>query len=64
MVDDGEAEAIVLAYEKQWKIILDDRQARKIAKRLGVPMIGTVGIVVQAKQHGYYSSNQTCINQT
>ena len=52
MVDDGEAEAIALAYEKHWKVILDDRQARKVAKRLGVSMFGTVGILVQAKQHG------------
>ncbi len=52
MVDDGEAEAIALAYEKRWKIILDDRQARKVATRLGISVIGTVGIVVQAKQHG------------
>lgn len=56
MVDDGEAEAIALAYEKHWKIILDDLQARKVAKRLGVSMIGTVGIVVQAKQHGIISA--------
>lgn len=56
MVDDGEAEAIALAYEKHWKIILDDLQARKVAKRLGVFMIGTVGIVVQAKQHGIISA--------
>ena len=50
MVDDGEAEAIALAYEKGWRIILDDRHARKIAARLGVAMIGTVGILVKAKR--------------
>ncbi|VEN74852.1 conserved hypothetical protein [Candidatus Desulfarcum epimagneticum] len=51
MVDDGEAEAIALAYEKGRRIILDNRHARKVAKRLGVRMIGTVGILVKAKRH-------------
>jgi uncharacterized protein len=52
MVDDGEAEAIALAGEKQLKIIVDDRQARAVAKRLGLSVIGTVGCFLRAKQAG------------
>lgn len=52
VIDDGEAEAIALAYEKGWRVILDDRHARKVAKDLGVTMIGTVGVLVQAKRQG------------
>jgi predicted nucleic acid-binding protein len=48
MVDDGEAEAIALALERKWRIVLDDRQARDLAQKLGLKIIGTVGILVRA----------------
>jgi predicted nucleic acid-binding protein len=51
-VDAGEAEAVALALEKNCKIILDDKQARSVAKRLGLNVIGTVGIFIRAKQDG------------
>ncbi len=52
LVDDGEAEAITLAYETKIKVILDDQQARKVAKKMKVTFIGTIGILIQAKQKG------------
>ena len=52
LVDPGESEAIVLAYEKGLRIILDDLKAREVAKRLGVPVTGTVGLLLKAKQEG------------
>lgn len=52
VVDAGEAEAIALASEKNCLLISDDKQARAAAKRLGVTFIGTVGILVRAKQNG------------
>lgn len=51
-VDAGEAEAIALASEKNCLLISDDRQARLAAKRLGVAVIGTIGVLVRAKQDG------------
>lgn len=63
VVDDGEAEAIALAYEKGWRIILDDRHARNVATRLGVAMIGTVGILVKAKQQGHIAAIKPLIEQ-
>lgn len=52
-LDIGEAEAIVLAQEKQadW-LLVDENKARTIAQRLGLPMIGTVGLLLLAKQQG------------
>ncbi len=50
VVDAGEAEAIALASEKDCLLISDDKQARLAAKRLGVAVIGTVGVLVRAKQ--------------
>lgn len=52
LVDTGEAEAIALAQERGWRIILDDRRARAVAVRLGVRIIGTVGVLVRARQRG------------
>ncbi len=33
-------------------IILDDKQARNIAKRMNLKVIGTVGILINAKKSG------------
>lgn len=52
LVDPGESEAIALAYEKGVRIILDDRKARGLAQRLGIPVTGTVGLLLKAKQEG------------
>ena len=56
VVDEGEAEAFALALEKGWRLISDDRKARIWAKRLGVKVIGTAGILVRAKRSGLVPS--------
>ena len=62
VVDYGEAEAITLAYEKRIRIILDDRKAREAATRLGIPVTGTVGLLVLAKQRGFLSAVLPVLN--
>jgi predicted nucleic acid-binding protein len=50
----GEAEAITLAVETgASRLILDDRRARRVANNLHVPITGTVGVVLRAKQRGF-----------
>ncbi|WP_446011464.1 DUF3368 domain-containing protein [Candidatus Electrothrix sp.] len=55
-----EAAEITLKQEKE---VLDDRHARKIAARLGVTMIGTVGILMKAKRHGNITAVKPLIEQ-
>jgi predicted nucleic acid-binding protein len=47
-LDLGEAEAITLAKEiKADLILLDEKSGRKIAKSVGIPVIGTVGLLLR-----------------
>ncbi|MBI4672680.1 MAG: DUF3368 domain-containing protein [Chloroflexi bacterium] len=52
-LDLGEAEAIVLARElnADW-VLMDERKARRKLAQLGINKIGTVGILLKAKQEG------------
>lgn len=53
-LDKGEAEAIVLATEKDAElIILDESLGRFHAKHNGLKVTGTIGILLKAKQLGY-----------
>lgn len=50
----GESEAISLALELEARlVILDDRPARRLAQSLGLPVIGTLGLLLTAKQKGW-----------
>jgi predicted nucleic acid-binding protein len=58
----GEAEAIALAMEMSAeRIILDDKKARRIARQLGLPVTGTLAVLVRAKQGGIIPSVSTVI---
>ena len=60
----GEAEAITLAIEAEANIvILDDKKARSIARRLGLKIIGTVGILVLAKKQKLLDDIEAEINR-
>jgi predicted nucleic acid-binding protein len=56
LLDSGEAAAIALAHERGWRVILDDQRPRTVAARLGVRIIGTIGVLVRAKQKGVIST--------
>jgi hypothetical protein len=50
-LDPGESEALVLAQELGAdRFLVDEERARAVARILGIPHIGTVGILVAAKR--------------
>ena len=49
---DGETVAIILARSLEARVLLDDGPARAAARELGVEVIGTGGVLIQAKQLG------------
>lgn len=49
----GEREAVALAMElRADELVLDDLPARRLAISLGIPVIGTLGLLLRAKKRG------------
>ena len=58
-IDYGEAEVIALALEKKADLVLlDEKEAREVAERLGFRILGTVGLLIWAKREGLIKSVQ------
>ena len=53
----GETEVLSVALEKSgWTAVIDDATARACARSVGVPVIGTLGVVLRAKRQGLVAS--------
>ena len=54
---DGGLEVMILAQEQKADlVILDDNAAKKTAKYLGLPVTGTLGVLIKAKRMGIIES--------
>ena len=51
----GEAESLALARLRRLMIVLDDKEARVMAATMGVPHVGTAGVLLAAFLRGYLS---------
>lgn len=55
-LDQGEAEAILLALElKADALLIDEKKGRKIAQEYGILIIGLLGVLIEAKKQGFVS---------
>jgi predicted nucleic acid-binding protein len=57
-LDLGESESIVLANEKQIPLIIDEKRGKRVAKALGIDVIGLIGILLVYKKRGYLSNDE------
>ena len=56
-VDRGDADAIALMLAKRGDVLLiDERRGRRVAQREGVPVIGLLGVLAEAKRRGLLDS--------
>ncbi len=63
-LDRGEAEVLALAQELNADlVIVDERLGRRHAKRLGLILTGTVGVLLKAKAQGYLAEVRPLIIQ-
>jgi uncharacterized protein len=62
-LDAGESAAIGRAVEINAGLLADDMAARVYATRLGVPVIGTLGVLVKAKRRGLVAEVGPLISQ-
>ncbi|MEB3755903.1 MAG: DUF3368 domain-containing protein [Desulfurococcales archaeon] len=63
IVDEGEAEAIALVLERGNLLIIDDSKGRKLAKRLGLKVIGTLGLLKTMKLKGLIEEIKSAIER-
>jgi len=63
IVDEGEAEAIALALEKGSLLVIDDLKGRKLARRLGLRIIGTLGLLKTLKLKGLIREARSVIER-
>ena len=52
-LDQGEAEAIALMLEQpSATLLLDEKKVRQVARRMNLPILGTLGLLIWAKRQG------------
>jgi hypothetical protein len=53
-LDEGEKEVILLGASIKDRVILllDDQAGRRVARTLGIPVVGTAGLLLSAKKQG------------
>ena len=60
----GELEAITLYKELDADMLLiDDNRAKKFAALNGIRVIGSLGVLIKAKEHGYIEKVKPLLNQ-
>ena len=58
-LDEGEAQVLILAEEQSASLVLiDERKARRYAERLKLPLSGTLGVLLLAKEEHVISTVQ------
>ena len=63
-LDPGETAVLALALKStNAKVVLDDGQARRVAEALRIPLVGTLGILLNAKESGLIHNIEPLLDQ-
>ncbi|GAB3336134.1 DUF3368 domain-containing protein [Larkinella ripae] len=63
-LDEGEATSIALANSlPECTLIIDEAKGRSVAKELGLSIIGTLGVLLKAKEAGLVNSLDQLLNE-
>jgi predicted nucleic acid-binding protein len=63
-LDEGETEVIALAIEKNAEgVVIDEKKGRKVAKRMGLKVIGTLGLLALANTKGIVEDIEQVIKE-
>jgi predicted nucleic acid-binding protein len=63
-LDKGESEVIALAIEKNAEgVVIDEKKGRKVAKRMGLKVIGTLGLLALANTKGIVEDIEKIIKE-
>lgn len=57
-LDLGERDSIALAMTRSCPLLMDEERGREVARNMGVPVHGTLGVLVQALRAGYILKDQ------
>ena len=52
---EGEASCLAMAREREYRLATDDKDARRLARQLGIPLTGTIGILAILVKQGLIS---------
>jgi predicted nucleic acid-binding protein len=64
ILDEGEASSIALSLEtKDSLLIIDEKKGRRIAQELNLKIIGTLGIILRAKEKGLVNSIENVLEK-
>ena len=58
-LDAGESEALVLATEMELSLLIDEKKGRKIARNMGIPMMGLLGVLLLVYKKKYLTYDET-----
>ena len=64
LLDRGEASSIALAAENPGcQIIIDEKKGRRIALALGLEVIGTLGVLIEASSIGFFEADSSLLEK-
>ena len=63
ILDEGEAQALLLAIKLNCAVLIDERLGRKVARSNAIPVVGVMGVLLQAKEKGKINAIKPLITQ-